>query len=205
MIKIVVIKSDHSEVPLAEIRTDGRVLDFVVDNTNGKLPGLFQNSFQRMNEIVQKSSHLQMEEPKKQTVNLLRYVMDNGDVIEITSDGHTCMLNGDMVDEDTKNALFAAVKRGELKVARKTPIQEALPIMPTPPAPDQEPSKPTKVTMSPGVTGMIKKQQAEADRNKQLASKKYDQDIENAKLHEADDKDWSRSMLYWLKYGDDNG
>lgn len=203
--KIFVVKSDYAETPLAEIRTDGRVLDFVVDNTNGKLPKMFQNSYQKMIEAVDKSSHMTLEQPKKATVNLLRYLMDNGDVVEITSDGHTCMLNGDIVDQDTKDALFAAVKRGEIKVSRKTPIQEALPILPTQQAPEQEPAKPTKVTMSSGVTDMIKKQQAEADKNRQLASKKYDQDIENAKLHESEDKDWTRKMMYFLKYGDDNG
>ncbi len=200
--KIFVVKSDYSEVPLAEIRTDGRVLDFVVDNSHGKLPALFQNSYQKMIQATQKSSHLTLEQPKKATVNLLRYVMDNGDVVEITSDGHTCMLNGDIIDQDTKDALFAAVKRGELKVARKTPIQQALPLLPTQEAPEQEPAKPTEVKMSGGVMDMIKKQQADADKNQKLASKKYDQDIENAKLHAAEDKDWTRRMMYFLKYGD---
>lgn len=201
--KIFVIKSDHSDVPLAEIRTDGRVLDFVVDNTDGKLPELFQNSYQRMIQVVQKSSHMQIEQPKKATVNLLRYVMDNGDVVEITSDGHTCMLNGDLIDQDTKDALFAAVKRGDIKVARKTDVQEALPIMPTPQPVEQPPLKPANVGISSGVLDMVNKQQAEQARNSKLASKKYDQDIENARLHQAEDKDWTRKMMYWLKYGDE--
>lgn len=201
MIKIVVIKSDHSEVPLAEIRTDGRALDFVVDNTDGKLPELFQNSYQRMNEVVGKSSHMQIEEPKKPTVNLLRYVMNNGDVVEITTDGHTCLLNGDLIDEDTKNALFAAVKRGEIKVSRKTDIQQALPIMPSTQPPED--IKPVKTGLSPALMDMVQKQQQEADLNKKMASKKYDQDIEDAQLHEAEDADWTRKMMYWLKYGDE--
>jgi hypothetical protein len=201
--KIFVIKSDYSDVPLAEIRTDGRVLDFVVDNTNGKLPDLFQNSYQRMIQVVQKSSHLTIEQPKKATVNLLRYVMDNGDVVEITSDGHTCMLNGDLIDQETKDALFAAIKRGDIKVARKTDIQEALPIVSTPPLAEQAPAKPVNVSLSSGVLDMINKQQAERERNQKLASKKYDQDIENARLHQAEDKEWTRKMMYWLKYGDE--
>lgn len=202
MIKIVVIKSDHSEVPLAEIRTDGRVLDFVVDNTDGQLPELFQNSYERMQQVVGKSSHMQMETPKKQTVNLLRYVMNNGDVVEITTDGHTCLLNGDMIDEDTKNALFAAVKRGEIKVSRKTDIQQALPIMPTPEPPQE--AAPVKTGINPELRDTIKKEQAEADKNKQMATRQYDAEIENAQLHEAEDADWTRKMMYWLKYGDEN-
>ena len=201
MIKVVVIKSDYSEVPLAEIRSDGRILDFVVDNTDGELPKLFQNSFEKMKQVVGKSSHMQMEEPQKATVNLLRYVMNNGDVVEITTDGHTCLLNGEMIDEDTKNALFAAVKRGEIKVSRKTDIQQALPIIPSTQPPQEV--KPVKTGLSPALMDMVQKEQQEADTNKKMASKKYDQDIEDAQLHEAEDADWTRKMMYWLKYGDE--
>ena len=88
--KVYVIKSDYSEVPLAEVRTDGDTVDFVVDNTNGKLPQMVQSSLPKLRMLCDNSSHMRLEEPKKATVNLLRYVMDNGDVVEITSDGHTC-------------------------------------------------------------------------------------------------------------------
>lgn len=199
--KIVVIKSDYSEVPLAEIRTDGRALDFVVDNTEGKLPKLFQNNYQTMTKIVQGSSHMQIEEPKKATVNLLRYVMNNGDVVEITSDGHTCMLNGTLLSSEEKDALFAAVRRGEIKVTRKTDIQQAIPIMPSNPPPEQ---KPVKIALNAGLMDLVNKDQQEADKIQKLASRKYDQEIEDAQLHEAEDKDWTRQMMYWLKYGDDN-
>jgi hypothetical protein len=200
--KIFVIKSEHSEVPLAEVRTDGRVLDFVVDNTHGKLPELFQNSYEKMIQVVQKSSYMTLEQPKKATVNLLRYVLDNGDVVEITSDGHTALLNGNLLGQEEKDALFVAIKRGEIKVSRKTDIQQAVPVLPS--APPQV-SKPVKIQSDSAMMDMVKKEQAAADQAQKLASKKYDQDIEDAQLHEAEDKDWTRKMLYWLKYGDDNG
>lgn len=198
--KILVVKSDHSEVPLAEIRTDGRVLDFVVDNTNGKLPKLFQNSFERMNQVVQGSSHMSIEQPQKATVNLLRYVMNNGDVVEITSDGHTCLLNGNILSQQEKDALFAAVKRGEIKVTRKTDAQQAIPVIPS--APPQQ-QKPIDLKLNSGIMDMVDKDQQAADKAQRLASKQYDQQIEEAQIHEAEDKDWTRKMMYWLKYGDE--
>lgn len=198
--KIFVIKSSHSEVPLAEIRTDGRVLDFVVDNTNGKLPRLFQNNYETMIKIVSNSSHLDIEQPKQATVNLLRYLMDNGDVVEITSDGHTVILNGNLLGQPEKDALFAAFRRGEIKVSRKTDIQQALPIMSGGQPVQQQMPKPKFTT---GLMAKIEEDQASADRRTRLASRKYDEDIENAQLHAAEDKEWTRKLMYWLKYGDE--
>lgn len=198
--KVIVIKSDHSEVPLAEVRTDGRVLDFVVDNTNGRLPKLFQNSYQHMQRIVSNSSHMTMEIPQKATVNLLRYVLDNGDVAEITSDGHTVLLNGTLLTPDEKDALFAAVKRGEIKVVRKTDVQQAIPIV-NPPQ-EQQQQKLPQVKISASMMNMIQEDQKKASKAQEMASKKYDQQIEEAKLHQAEDKEWTRRLMYWLKYGD---
>jgi hypothetical protein len=199
--KIVVIKSDHSEVPLAEIRTDGQVLDFVVDNTDGQLPQLFQNSYERMTNIVGKSSHLQISEPEKATVNLLRYVMNNGDVVEITSDGHTVILNGSLLSIEEKNALFEAFRRGELRVSSKTDIQQAIPIMPTSPkitAPIE------KQMISPAIMQVIRKDQQKKDQDMMLASKDFDQEIEDADLSGAEDAGWVKKLLYHLKYGGSN-
>ncbi len=197
--KILVIKSDHSEVPLAEVRTDGNVLDFVVDNTQGRLPKLFKNSYQQMMKIINMSSHMTAEQPQKATVNLLRYVMNNGDVVEITSDGHTCMLNGTLLSQQEKDALFAAVKRGEIKVSRKTDIQQAIPLMPPPAPPEQTISKPR---LSPEITKMIQDDQEKQRQAEKMNSAAYDQQIEEAELHEAEDKEWTRRLMYWLKYGD---
>jgi len=197
--KIIVIKSDHSEVPLAEIRTDGQRLEFVVDNTNGKLPRLFANSYARMEHVVKESSHLQIENPKKATVNLLRYVMDNGDVVEITSDGHTVILNGNLLSQEEKDALFQAFSRGDIKVARKTDVAQAVPVMPQKPQIEQSQAKKKfdSVTM-----GKIQKSQNEAARAEEMSSPDYDNEIESADLSGAEDKDWTKNMMYWLKYGD---
>jgi hypothetical protein len=197
--KILVVKSDHSEIPLAEIRTDGRVLEFVVDNTNGKLPAMFQNNYQRMLQVVQRSSHMQIQSPTKATVNLLRYVMNNGDVVEITSDGHTVILNGNLLSQQEKDALFQAFSRGDIKVSRKTDIQQAIPVFPTQPK-IQKPAEKRK--LDPVVMDKIKKKQAHDAAAQEMSGPDYDDEIENADFSGAEDADWCKNMSYWLKYGD---
>ena len=197
--KIYVIKSDTSPIPLAEIRVVGDTLEFIVDNTQGALPTKLHNSFANLKKYLKGSSHLFLEEPKKATVNLLRYVMDNGDVVEITSDGHTVVLNGNILAEPEKNALFAAFKRGEIKVSRKTEVQDALPILPTPP-PVQQPM--IKPKLDPEIMAMIKSDQDKRDDAAAMSSATYDHEIEQKSLHDAEDKEYVRKMLYFLKYGD---
>jgi len=198
--KVLVIKSDYSDVPLAEVRTDGRVIEFVVDNTNGKLPSKIGTSFQALQAFVKNSSHMTISEATKATVNLLRYVMNNGDVVEITSDGHTVMLNGNLLGQEEKDALFAAVKRGEIKVARKTDISQAMPVMPPTPQPEM---KPVKMRLSPEILDKIKSDQDKQKEIEEMNNASHDQEIEDAELHDAEDKEWTRRMMYWLKYGDE--
>ena len=91
--QIYVVKSHVSSTPLAEVRTDGRRCEFLVDNTNGKLPKACANSFERLKQIVGTSSHLTLESAKNATIGLLRYIMTNGDIVEMTTDGKTALLN----------------------------------------------------------------------------------------------------------------
>jgi hypothetical protein len=197
--RVLVIKSDYSEVPLAEVREAGGIIDFIVDNTNGKLPKTVGRSMQKLSDLVKKSSHMSLEEPKKATVNLLRYVMDNGDVVEITTDGHTAMLNGNLLSQEEKEALFQAVRRGDIKVTRKTDIQQAIPIMPASDKPTPSLQKPK---LRPEIMDLIKSDQDKRDEIQKMATKSYDEEIENADLHDAEDKEWTRKLMYWLKYGD---
>jgi hypothetical protein len=198
MMKIFVIKSDHSEVPLAEVRTDGQRLEFVVDNTNGKLPAMFNNQYSRMMQIVTQSSHMQIESPKKATVNLLRYLMTNGDVVEITSDGHTVILNGNLLSQEEKDALFVAFQRGDIKVARQTPISQAVPVLPTKPKVEQSREKPK---YDPSVMRQIAASQAKEAQAKEMSGPDYDHEIEEADLSGAEDLQWTKSLMYWLKHG----
>ena len=95
--RVLIVKSTSASAPLAEIRTDGRVLDFIVDNTDGALPEATQGSYERLISMVRRSSHMVIEEPQTPVAHLLRYVMNNGDVVEITTEGKTCLLNGKLL------------------------------------------------------------------------------------------------------------
>lgn len=102
--KIYQITSDTTKIPLAEIRTDGNAVHFIVDNTDGMLPADVKNSFERLKQIVKTSHHLKIQEPELPTTNLLRYVLSDGNVVEITTDGKTCMLNGKIIDDKQKKS-----------------------------------------------------------------------------------------------------
>lgn len=197
--KVYVVKSDYSEIPLAEVRTDGDTVDFVVDNTKGKLPQMVQSSLPKLQMLCDKSSHMRLEEPTKATVNLLRYVMDNGDVVEITSDGHTVILNGHLLPQEEKDALMNAFTRGDIKVARKTDVREAMPVVPA--NPPSEYAQP-KSKMSPTVLGMVEDDQAKKDDAREMATREYDPAIDEANLSGAEDADWTKELMRWLKYGD---
>jgi hypothetical protein len=197
--KVFVVKSDYSEVPLVEVREEGGIIDFVVDNTSGRIPAKVGRSYQQLLQYVGKSSHLSIEEPKKATVNLLRYVMSNGDVVELTSDGHTCVLNGQLLSQEEKDALFDSFRRGEIKVARKTDVQEALPVLPSN---RLQPRREMKHEINPQVMDMIENDQRTKDKERMMASRQYDSEIDDAPLHEAEDKDWVKDFFRYLKYGD---
>src|ERR1700676_1213693 len=127
--KLFTVTSEYSKAPLAEIRTDGRRLEFIVDNTAGMLPKLAINFFQRLQAVVEQSSHMEMHEPKVPTVSLLRYILDNGDVVEVTADGKTALVNGRLLNQQEQKALFDSIKRKELKVTRRADMAGAVPVM----------------------------------------------------------------------------
>lgn len=202
MIKIYVITSLHSSVPLAEIRTDGNKLDFIVDNTDGKLPKTVKNSFTRLQQIVSKSSHMHMDEPTKPTAHLLRYLLDNGDLIEITTDGKTAVLNGKLLQENEKNAIFNAIKTGDLKVARRTNLHAAVPILPTKkPQIKEEAKRPTGNT---ALLNLIAENNNKILKEKRQSNSNYDSELEKMDLSDLDtpdDEGVCRNMLYYIKYG----
>ena len=198
--KVFVVKSSSSEVPLAEVRVEGDMMEFIVDNTQGKIPAKVGRSYAALVKFVGKSSHLSITSPQKATVNLLRYVMDNGDSVEITSDGHTVILNGKLLDQNEKDALFVAFRRGDIKVSRKTDIQQAIPVLP--PSPPLPP--PVKTKLSPAIMQKIAEEQDQKDRSAKMSDASYDDEIENMSLVGAEDKEWTKQMLYWLRYGGQN-
>lgn len=196
--KIYVIKSTQSKIPLAEVRVEGDQIEFIVDNSNGSIPKMANNSFKELSRKISASSHLSLEEPTKSSITMFRYVLSNGDIAEISSDGHTCVLNGKMLDADEKEALFAAIKRGELTVTRKTDGTQPYPIMPSVQVPKQ---KEEKNFLSKTALESIRKEQQEAVDAGRLSTPEYDYEIESGDYRGSEDSNYAKRILYKLKYG----
>ena len=197
--KILVVKSTYSDVPVAEIRTDGKVIDWIVDNTNGKLPQQTAGRLERLMQMVKKSSHLFIEEPKQATVGLHRYMLSTGDVVEVTTDGKTAVLNGRLLSAQERDALFAAVQRREVTVQRKADIEVPIPILGAQQTPPSLPKPPTGFNSM--ITDELKRQDQERRESEARSSAAYDEAIENADLRGAEDPTFVRELMYQLKYG----
>jgi hypothetical protein len=199
MMKILVVNSTYSKVPLCEVRTDGHILDFIVDNTEGKFPRETAGRYDKLMQIVGKSSHLSISQPDKAAVGLHRYMLNNGDVVEVTTDAKTAVLNGRMLNTQERDALFAAIQRREIRVTRKANIEAPIPILG---AQQQEVSLPKPPTgFDPMVTDELKRQDQEKRQIAKRNSAAYDEEIEKADLRGAEDPTWVKQMLYQLKYG----
>lgn len=200
--KIYVITSEMHSAPLAEIRTDGTRLEFIIDNTNGKLPRMFEGSFARARMITEKSSHLHMDEPTKPTVSILRYVLENGSVVEITNDGKTATLNGKILEEAEKAALFSAIRSGNLKVKTKADTHRPIPILPSikTAAKPKEPG-----TIDTQLLKQIRQNQEENKKADEADSVDHDKRIEAMDFSGAHNPDTGKALMYALKYGSFKG
>lgn len=197
--KVYVVTSSVGSAPLAEVRTDGSRMEFIVDNTNGNLPSAVGASFDKLQQLVRGSSHLRMDEAKSPTATLVRYVMDNGDVVEITTDGRTVILNGQLVDEQQKMALFQAIKRGEIKVSRRAdapvPVLPALASTPEPPKPPKG-SNPSEGAMKH--LNEMRKRKRTSELN---ASGTSDREIDGRDYGYSDDPAFSKAIAYYARHG----
>lgn len=207
------IVSSHDSVPLAQIRTDGQVVEFIVDNTNGSLPSQLKSMDERkstmmpnLQKIVSGAYHLKLEEDDSFVPQVMRYILENGDVAEITTDGLTAALNGELLTDDEKRALFDAIKRGEIKVAKDEntngqPVPAGTPAMPIKPsAPEKKP-----LVSREFIQGLAKVHEEQA-KQKSKASANHDPDIENMEFSdEVADKGFAKNLAYILKYGKPKG
>jgi hypothetical protein len=196
--KVYVIKSVNSDIPLAEIRTDGRSVDFIVDNTEGQLPSKVGNSLEALKKYL-KSSSIYLEEPTQPTAHLIRYVLSNGDVAEITTDGKTCLLNGNLLTEQEKYALFDAIKRKEIQVSRKS--DDIQPVLPKAQKPLEE-IKPKQ--LHPTIQSQMKEYFEEKRKQLEKSTPDMDHEIEDSVAKMAGDRQevgFVRDLLYWLKHG----
>ncbi|MGH7240979.1 MAG: hypothetical protein ACREGB_01645, partial [Candidatus Saccharimonadales bacterium] len=199
-VKVYTIVSTMNDSQLAEIRTDGSAVEWVVDNTNGLLPSQVGKSFGKLKRMLSKSSHMSLTESPNPVIQMLRYVLNNGDTVEISTDGKTCMINSKLIDDKAKEALFMAIRKGTLKVVYKTDLSGAIPVMPSPKYQKFPEIKPPQMNQE-----AVKFAQNEAnadDEQAQDGTSGYDSNIENVDTADnSQDPDMTKNMLYLLKYG----
>lgn len=199
MIELYVIKSMHSSAPLAEIRTDSKNIDWILDNTNGKLAQSCGGDFAKLKSIIDKSSHMSMETPTEATVGMLRYSLENGDIVEISTDGKTALLNGKIMPEEEKVGLMSAISSGKIKVKNKANLEKPMQVFPK--------RKAYKVPEKPQT---IKKESLEAiqkhlDAKKskdELNDRNHDSEINAVDFSGDEYPERGKQLLYLLKYGD---
>lgn len=199
--ELYVITSIYSDIPIAELRTDGKNIDWIVDNTEGRLPLGCQNSLEILKGIVDKSSHLTMVPPTEATVGLVRYTLENSDTVEITTDGKTAMLNGDLMEETDKLALMSAINGGHLKVKTKGDISKPIMIKP----PEKKEEKATSST-SKLPNAAAAKSFLDADSKKKRLEAYYSKDgdasIDSMRMRSESETKQLQNLMYLLKYGD---
>lgn len=202
--KVYVVTSLTSKTPLVEFRTDGNAIDITVDNTDGKFPAMVGTSFARVKALIAKSSNLHMSEPRESVAHILRYLMDNGDVVEITTDGKTAILNGRLLQEAEKNALFAAIRSGELKVSRKADVAAPIPVVPSQPKEDKSDKLVERQPLDRSLIAMARERNDAVARMQAQASRANDDMIEKMDLSDLDtpdDEAMTRGMLYYVRHG----
>jgi hypothetical protein len=199
--QLFVITSDYSKVPLAEIRTDGNNIDWVVDNTNGKLSRMSQGNFKILANIIDKSSHMNLEHPENSTVGLLRYSLENGDIIEITTDGKTAMLNGSLIAEEEKIALMSLIGSGKIKVKGKANPALPLPIRRMPKQQEKKQNIKSKKQFDEE-EAIRNKTRQKIKEERSYWSPRQDKIIDSIDFSDSHCPELGRQLLYLMKYGD---
>ena len=184
--RVLIVKSSENELPLAEVREAGGIIDFIVDNTEGMLPKKVGKSYQALLDFIKHSSRFTLEEPKEPTASLLRYILNNGDVVEITTDGKTAMLNGKLMSEEEKQALFEAIRNKQISISRKADPSSPVPVMPTPKI-KQVPIAKVGTTMDKTKLKAIADMETKKSKSAQNDDSDYDNQIEKMDLRGAED------------------
>lgn len=191
-----------SDIPLAEFRTDGERIEFTIDNSNGSLPAIANGSYQKIVDKINTSTHLSIEE-KQGTVGFNRYVLNNGEVIELTTDNKTVLLNGVLLDDAQKKALFEMINSGRLKIVSNSNESRPIPIVPA--------SKPIEIKKPESIESKLHQQLNEMTKarieQKEKADKQnsisYDSNIEHDDYKGVDNPEFTKELWYFLKYGVD--
>jgi hypothetical protein len=114
------VKSRITGETLAQLRSSKDKVQVIADRSNGAITSLFEQGMDVGKQKLDRSSTLMLE---KDDTNVLvhKYLLTNGDIVQITSDGITVILNGVILDEDYKQKLLQALAEKQLTVAQKSP------------------------------------------------------------------------------------
>lgn len=199
--RIYTVKSDYSDVPLAEIREAGGACEFTVDNTDGALPAQVGKSFDKLRQIIAGSSHMHLDEPKGPTAQLLRYELSNGDIIEITTDIKTVILNGRLLSDAEKRAILTAIQAREIQVTRRADPMAPVPVLPTPKRQEATPETPSALNRE--VIDEIHQSRAERAHEASKHSSDEDPQIDGADMPGMDPLQAAhcRNIWYYFRYG----
>lgn len=118
--KALLIRSPHTNETLAEIRTDGKLVQFLFDKTNGKIQALFKDGLMAGINAIDESDNLEIV--KNDGIKSYPYTLTNGDVISISTDGKTACLNGRMLTPEEFKRVHELLATGKLKVASKADL-----------------------------------------------------------------------------------
>lgn len=112
----VLLESTYHDGPLVVLRTDGHTVEIIDDHTGGQFSKDIKGSYERLEKIIQNSSHITANVQGQLKEQLKRFELDTGDIVEVTADGKTALLNGALVPDLLKNLLFDALNDGKVSV-----------------------------------------------------------------------------------------
>jgi hypothetical protein len=183
------IIQEGSSQPLAVLRANKDTFGIVLDRTGGEFEKQFGNDFKKLRDSLVSKSYIQLvadEEP----VPFTRYLLSTGDVLEISNDKATIVLDNAILTDADKASLMQQIQAGQLKImgtserfdgTQDAPIKA--PEIPTP--------KPPKAELP---AAMLKNQQLD-----EQSSVNYDPRIDDTDFYTLD-PEFTRALAYKFKY-----
>jgi len=199
-----IIKSTESKVIVAKIRTDGKRVQFILDNTKGELPKKAGDDFSKLQNFIHQSSHLELQKDDLKNYSIIRYLLNNGDVVEVTNDLKTMFVNGTLLSDIEKQQLLNLLATNQLQVASQD--GSSLPISVALKQVQENSTTNTEIRQKPRLNPTYLKYMLEYVRNQdrldKMSNANYDYNIESQDYSDAEDPDFVKKMLYLFKYGD---
>ncbi|MDW8280014.1 MAG: hypothetical protein RMK17_02550 [bacterium] len=109
----------YLQYKIGSIRTDGQTFD-IIEDLNNFLYDNFKNlSFEDFTNKINRLSAFYLKKRINAVVYFDAYIFDNGDLLEITSDNKTVLLNKQMLSSIDKHKLLNSLKNNSIKISRQ--------------------------------------------------------------------------------------